>query len=317
MTLQIKNLNSNTFLADYKADFLSDYRESSRLVINAYINKFLSFVYENPDDRIDQHLINRYVNLIRTTYQSNNTYNSIISYTKNFLNYIRVNNLKKDSIPELNFKIESVDPYENAKLMNLAQFKQILDFVRKKRSTTRGKKQLRFRRDYLIFIFLFTTGIRKNELMNLKFSDISLNNAQLYIKIRQKNSKTANKMLNAELYSDLKQLKILMGKGDQDYIFTPLFNQNKFSHTALNFLLNKYYKKLISDTGWVTVHSLRYLSGYEASKSYDQDSLIRTKKHLNHSNISTTMHYLSKMEELSNPDDSTMNVLYKKIITNQ
>jgi len=191
----------NEILEDYRAWL--ELQGKSKNTIKTYsipIKKFLEFLkrYEKTDN-IDVFFLKEYINkdvilrfLITAKREKNLDPNSIRLYTRalsSFLKFIeREDLLKYLKAPKVDKRLPKYITYE--------EFQSILKLVKKKR-------------DRLILLLLFYTGLRVSELVNLKKGDIMLNDG--LIKVYGKGGKERiipipNFLIN-ELGEYLKEIK--------------------------------------------------------------------------------------------------------------
>lgn len=143
-------------------------------------------------------------------------------------------------------------------------------------------------RDRLILEFLYGTGVRVSELVNIKVSNINKNNKS--IKILGKGNKERIVYYNPVCHNLLnKYLNIYssINKKNVDYLF---FNQqgNKLTTQGISYLINKIIKK-ISFNKHITPHMLRH--SFATHLLNNGCDLLTVQELLGHQSISTTAIY--------------------------
>jgi len=128
--------------------------------------------------------------------------------------------------------------------------------------------------------FLLYTGCRKNEAVNLKWSDIDFQKNLLYI--RKENTKTKKaKVLNISV--ELRDIFQSITKNDSEYVFT---NRAGRKHQNISYIFSIFKQKL-GIRNEVTLHSFRHTTAtYLLRNGYDISMVSRI---LGHSDIYITM----------------------------
>lgn len=289
-------MNSLVKISDNKSlnikylGFLAKYvNHYTQYIVNHNIKKFVEFLscHNISLDRVDQSVVNIYVDGLRKKGLSNNTVNQNISCLAQFLKFI--------GKPELNFKRSRVTPYESSKLVSMEGLNNVLDFLRAKKDHV-GHKQWIYLRDYLLFSLMFLTGLRKNEVLSLQHKDVILENDKYVYTTKIKGGSVVTKLFPEQLVGDFLKLKQMENKTDKDFIFTSNYKgKHRVHNVSLNSIFNKHYQNANQTDQKVTVHSIRALSGY---KLFEQTKdILKVKQHMNHKNLNTTDIYLQKLME--------------------
>jgi len=270
--------------------FLSRYENSNTQgVVNHNIKHFIQFLTANgyTVENIDQSILNIYLDGLRKKGLSNSAYNQNVSNIKKCLEYFGHKHFE--------YKTAKRDAYQSIKLVSETAYRNIIRFLAEQKDTE-AKKHTKYLRDFVLFNTLFLTGLRKNELISLKHLDIRPEAGKYFYFAKCKGGKEIKKEFPEHLINDIQELKRLEKKTDKDYIFTSIYTVGgkKLSQPALNKILNIYHRKINGAKETVTVHSVRNLSAFKLF-SLTKD-ILKTKEHLNHSNLNTTQIYLSKLQ---------------------
>lgn len=149
-------------------------------------------------------------------------------------------------------------------------------------------------RDKVIIQFMYNTGIRVSELINLQIQDINFENRTVFIH-RGKGAKDRVVNLSQELAT---LLQVFIAKRTQGHLF--LSNWNKpFTSRAIQKKIKNLAKKA-NLPNWVSPHTLRHTCAVHALQAGVNIQTIR--KHLGHSEISTTQIYTEISDELVKRD---------------
>ena len=270
--------------------FLAGYNNiNTQKVIHSSIQDFRSFLNSIGinQEKIDQDIINLYLNHLRGRGLRNATYNLKVSNLKKYVEYMGVRGLT--------YKTEPIEVYGNMDIIPERDFKAIVHYLSEMKDKP-GAKSTRYLRDFVLFNLFFLTGIRKAEALSLKFSSIRVQGEGIYYSARCKGGKEITKPFPGSLFPLILLLKKKEMKQKDDHIFTADYNGKKLklSHFSVNKKLNKYHQIVNGKTETVSVHGIRNLSAWNVYKI--TKDILKVKEHLNHSNLNTTYKYLAKME---------------------
>jgi len=270
--------------------FLSRYENSNTQgIVNHNIKNFIQFLTSKgyTIEIIDQSILNIYLDSLRKKGLSNSAYNQNVSNIKKCLEYFGKKHFE--------YKTAKRDAYQTISLVSETAYKNIIRFLAVTKDKAE-KKHLKYLRDYILFNVLFLTGLRKNELISLKHCDIKPESDKYFYFAKCKGGKEIKKEFPDFLVKEIKELKKQEKKSEKDFIFTSIYTKGgkKLSQPALNKILNIYHRRINGAKETVTVHSVRNLSAFKLF-SLTKD-ILKTKEHLNHSNLNTTQIYLSKLQ---------------------
>lgn len=225
-----------------------------------YVNLFLK---NNQNNQLTKSSLVKTIRVHQKNHEANSTriyYYSIISYLKFLKKWKLINELRDIKLPTSSKK--------NRVIISLEEFESVFKTIK--------MNSLRKMRDWLIFYFLFCTGIRVGELYKIDLRKI--NNSKL--EIVGKGNKTRIIYIPDNLNSFLKLWK---------YQYLPINKNKKFiTYKTINLIVkkigNEYFNKDI------TPHSLR--RSYATNLLRKQIDIKTISELMGHSNINTTSSYI-------------------------
>ncbi len=143
-------------------------------------------------------------------------------------------------------------------------------------------------RDKVIFHLLVFGGLRRAEILGLKWQDINLSSGWMMVR-RAKGNKTRSVPLAAPLEEALKQLRAVMRPRAEEFV---LLDQKRRPISVSSFYYNIFnrYVTLSGISRHVTPHSFRHSCATALVKN--GESLPLVQEILGHSNITTTSMYI-------------------------
>lgn len=204
-------------------------------------------------------------------------------YIKIFFNYcvshgyLKVNPVDKISRP----KLPSVLP----RFLTLEQVNQLLISV----ETYPWRYQPEKPRNKAIIYTLLFTGIRLNELVNLKIADVNMTDREIIIR-KGKGRKQRMIPIHTSLYSVLQSYleHLKRNKVDSEWLFQSVLGKSNLKARGVQGLCEKLSKKL----GFkFSPHWLRHTFGRNCTNA--EISAFKIKEMMGHSDISTTQIYQS------------------------
>lgn len=155
---------------------------------------------------------------------------------------------------------------------------------------------------------LFTTGLRKAELINLKLKNITQKDEHQIIKVRAKGGKELTKVLHPKCFEVINEyLTYLKQNGDQlhpeDWVFRPTRNPiepknliKPLNPKSVDYIIKSWCKKAgILDR--ISPHSAR--ASYIGSALESGIELYKVSKDVGHSSVKTTEEYNKRRQKLS------------------
>ena len=241
----------------------------AKTTIDIYIKQYQKWYLYLGDRKPNKTLFVKYINNYAKTHQPNSVhliYSSLISIFKFEKKWKLINQCKDIKLPkmqQINRKIISLQEYENVK--NIVKLNSKIE-----------------KRNWIIFSFLFLTGVRVSELLEFNKNKIYDENK---LKIKGKGNKIRVIFLT-------KYLQELLTSWKANRI--PINSKNKLItikqiNTIVKTISNKYFNKEL------TPHGLR--RSYATNLLKNNVNIEVVKQTLGHSNINTTSRYIQINEE--------------------
>ncbi|ADO82714.1 tyrosine-type recombinase/integrase [Ilyobacter polytropus] len=289
-----RNLNSKNIFSMYKSEkTLKDYM--------FYLNKFLNFVYEGNGEfhkdeivrlmtEVEKEDIEDYVyHLIEERELKNTSVNKIISSLKSLYNELEKHGHENPLkfVPLLKVSRHN---FENVLKVSFSEIKEIL----KKHEVLDDKSY----RNRIIVHTLFYTGMRSQELLNLKYSDIIKREKEYVIKLEKtKSGREQYKALHPEcmekIFSYKKYIKKLYSLSDsqleEQYIFPSDFlNNTRLSYSSLYTIIQNMGKLIEKD---ISPHNIRHAVATELS--LQGADIMEIRDFLGHADTKVTEVYIN------------------------
>lgn len=183
--------------------------------------------------------------------------------------YITENPLEKVEPPKI--------PKRNPKYLTQKQAMRLIQ------STENEQEPLKSR-DRLMLLMFLTTGLRLDELHNIKLSDITDN----ALRVIGKGDKERTVILNTDLLNAIDSYLEVRPTTESEFLFVTR-SGNQMTHGGIQYTVNKYLQKAKLDKEGLSVHSLRHSA---AVMMVENDIDLRTiQEILGHEKISTTEIY--------------------------
>jgi len=161
-------------------------------------------------------------------------------------------------------------------------------------------------RDRFMLAFLYSSGLRINELSNLKIADIDTERLQIRV-VEGKGNKERYVPLSRLIAQKLpKYLKIC---NPENYLFNSTKRGKQFSHTAIQRIVRQ-AKIKAGILKQVSTHTFRHT--YATHLLENGVDLLTIKQILGHASILTTLIYLHVSERITKKFNSPLDILYKK-----
>lgn len=177
-------------------------------------------------------------------------------------------------------------------VISTADANKLLFFAR----NSGGRDMLWFR-DYTILAMFLFTGIRREELTNIRLTDIDLNNGAVLIhgKGNKQRKVYISKTLHAILSEYVMYYRTKLPKAEESEFLFPSLKSEKVCIATVSNIVNRFFEEAGIKTKGVSAHALRKRF---ATSVFEQTHDIATvSKMLGHSTPTVTMRYIAIDEE--------------------
>jgi len=266
------------YLNDFK-NFIESEKKYSKHTVSAYVNdleefnKFLKINSVKLNEKLNYSFVRQWIVELSENGLSTRSINRKISSLKSYFNFlIAINKLNVSPLKlHRNLKVEPkiIIPF------NEREMDKVFEIF----NNNLGKLD----RDFLIIEILYSTGIRRDELINLKFEDIYFE--QGLIKVLGKRNKERLVPVLPNLLSKIK--KYSSNNSNSNYLFKSK-NGKKISPSTVYRIVNKYFRQ-ISSKNKISPHVLRHsFATHMINNGADINSV---KEILGHSSLASTQIY--------------------------
>ena len=266
------------YLNDFK-NFIESEKKYSKHTVSAYVNdleefnKFLNTNSVKLNDKLNYSFIRQWIVELSENGLSTRSINRKISSLKSYFNFlIAINKLNVSPLKlHRNLKVEPkiIIPF------NEREMDKVFEIF----NNNSGKLD----RDFLIIEILYSTGIRRDELINLKFEDIYFE--QGLIKVLGKRNKERLVPILPNLLSKIKNYS--SNNSINNYLFKSK-NGKKISPSTIYRIVKKYFRQ-ISSKNKISPHVLRHsFATHMINNGADINSV---KEILGHSSLASTQIY--------------------------
>lgn len=266
------------YLSDFK-NFIESEKKYSKHTVSAYVNdleefnKFLNINRVKLNEKLNYSFVRQWIVELSENGLSTRSINRKISSLKSYFNFlIAINKLNVSPLKlHRNLKVEPkiIIPF------NEREMDKVFEIF----NNNSGKLD----RDFLIIEILYSTGIRRDELINLKFEDIYFE--QGLIKVLGKRNKERLVPVLPNLLSKIK--KYSSNNSIDSYLFKSK-NGKKISPSTIYRIVKKYFRQ-ISSKNKISPHVLRHsFATHMINNGADINSV---KEILGHSSLASTQIY--------------------------
>jgi|TARA_B100001939_G_scaffold288567_1_gene259485 integrase/recombinase XerC len=266
------------YLSDFK-NFIESEKKYSKHTVSAYINdleefnKFLNINRVKLNEKLNYSFVRQWIVELSENGLSSRSINRKISSLKSYFNFlIAINKLNVSPLKlHRNLKVDPkiIIPF------NEREMDKVFEIF----NNNSGKLD----RDFLIIEILYSTGIRRDELINLKFEDIYFE--QGLIKVLGKRNKERLVPVLPNLLSKIK--KYSSNNSINSYLFKSK-NGKKISPSTIYRIVKKYFRQ-ISSKNKISPHVLRHsFATHMINNGADINSV---KEILGHSSLASTQIY--------------------------
>ncbi len=263
------------------------------------------FIHINKKDKsITKQDFNNYIyNFSNSNLNMHKRYLIILSFCKFLLRFGNTNVFYE----EINFENNSLFKPHIYTKKEMNKFFSIID--------NKTFKKTNFNFEYpVLFRLLYSTGMRISEALNLKFSDIDLNDNVVNIIVSKEN-------ISRKIYISNSMKKVFM-----KYFQIMQFNANNYIFTTTKGNALYVFKKVVNSTNIPTnsirLHDLRHSFAVTAFDKMirmniePEEALLYLEKYLGHSSISSTEYYLHMTDNMQNEIISNMNKKFPNLYPN-
>lgn len=261
-------------------DYLEIEKKYSKKTVDAYLgdihefDKFLKVNFSNLNlKNIEYTNVRRWIVKLSEKNISKNTINRKLASLKSYFNFLVATNTIDISPLESHKNLKTVkkiiNPFTEQEINEVFKNFELLD--------------LKNKRDQLVIEILYSTGIRREELINIKISDIYFD--QKLIKVLGKRNKERLVPMLPKLSHNI---DLYIKNNDPEKFLFESKPQRKISISTLYRLVNKYFR-VVSTKTKISPHVLRHTF---ATHMYNNGADINSiKEILGHASLSSTELY--------------------------
>ena len=261
-------------------DYLEIEKKYSKKTVDAYLgdihefDKFLKVNFSNLNlKNIEYTNVRRWIVKLSEKNISKNTINRKLASLKSYFNFLVATNTIDISPLESHKNLKTVkkiiNPFTEQEINEVFKNFELLD--------------LKNKRDQLVIEILYSTGIRREELINIKISDIYFD--QKLIKVLGKRNKERLVPMLPKLSHNI---DLYIKNNDPEKFLFESKPQKKISISTLYRLVNKYFR-VVSTKTKISPHVLRHTF---ATHMYNNGADINSiKEVLGHASLSSTELY--------------------------
>ena len=260
-------------------NYLEAEKKYSILTVNAYTKDLEEFIYflestgASFNKNIQYTFIRNWIVFLSKNKISPNSINRKVSSIKAYFKFlVNIKEIKKSPLrnhTSLRTKSKVVNP------LNETEMKEVFELFKT------SEKELT--RDSMIIDILYSTGLRRAELINLKKSDIYFDDQ--FIKVLGKRNK---ERLVPMLPGLVKKLKLYSRNLEEDSFLLQSKNGNKISPSTIYRVVNKYLRSISTKTK-ISPHVLRHtFATHILNNGADINSI---KEILGHKSLASTQIY--------------------------
>lgn len=274
-------------------DFLDDRRFKNTTEVNiqnykTLLGEFVDYCNENEVlnvEEIESSLVKKYLVFCQNKGNSAGTVNTKLQRIRAFLNYMIEEGIVKENVAK---KVKRQKEDVKINVFSDQQIQQMLGYYRGLR---RREKSYFAYRGYMLILTFLGTGIRRTEIINLKWADVDLDN--LTMSVYGKRRKKEIVFLTEKLAKEMSAYNLFCKRhfGNlSDYVFV---NRDKTQMTQNSIMLvfqNLQRKMNFTDVR-VSPHTFRHTFCHRLAMS--GMSAFAIQKMMRHENISVTMRYVA------------------------
>ena len=258
--------------------------QNYKVLLGGFVDYCLENEILNVEDISSNH-VKRYLKDCQNRGNSAGTINTKLQRIRAFLNYMVEEDMVKENAAK-NVKRQKVDVKIN--VFNDEQIHQMLGYYR----NLRRREQSYFTyRGYLLILTFLGTGIRRTEIINLKWSDVDFEN--LTISVYGKSRKREIIFLTEKLAKEISTYNLFCVRHFKklgDYVFVNRDN-TQMTQNSIMLVFQNLQKKMNFPDVRVSPHTFRHTFCHRLAMS--GMSAFAIQKMMRHENISVTMRYVA------------------------
>ncbi|MFH1751725.1 MAG: site-specific tyrosine recombinase/integron integrase [archaeon] len=251
---------------------ISGYSDQTKKMYLLYTKKFLNYI-NKPALQAKRDDI---VGFMAEMKESRNLSNSSLSLIHSSLKFFFHNFLKQKIVDDVRL------PKQAKKLPTVLSVKEVKELIK---ATERGRNKL-------IVEFLYSSGVRVSECVNMKVVDLDLNECMARVKAG-KGNKDRIIILSKKWVTELKKYLNKRKKVKTEWLFSKKNGKKLSADTIQRIVRNS--KETAGIQKHVTVHSLRHSFATHLLES--GENIRKIQELLGHSNLSTTQIYTKVSEQ--------------------
>jgi len=280
-------------IADYKEDReFNNSSEANMRNIHYNLNVFYEYCIENEITNIEevthQHVRN-FLMMRKEEGDKPSTLNTRLLRIRALFNYcVEYEYIKKSPASRVKRQKENI----RIEVFTDEQINQMLSYYRRLKQRD---KSLYSYRDYTLIVFLLSTGFRKEETCNLKWSDVDLVNKT--IKVFGKNKKLETIVITEKLAKELSAFYLFTKRyfnEETEYVFPNRYGK-RLTRNAVHMIFRGLKEKMNFKDVRVSAHTFRHTFCNRLVASGMSPFAIQ--KMMRHENITVTMRYVNLWSE--------------------
>lgn len=286
MNKMIPSTLNNIIVEQQIAQYLLTIRRDKSLktfkTYSGNVKKFVAWFSEQNTTQNMREILKEYKAYLSKKFASAATININLSSLRSLFHYLYEEGLIASNETIL---LKNVKETQDSKRSALSKYQRTALIEHINSDTSKFAK-----RNRLIILLTLSTGIRANEISNIRVEDIKFHNADYVVFLKRKGyeNKSNYSILNPKIYLEIQ--KFLKGRAE-GYLFQSRKGlDRKLSTESLSRLIKLIFIEAGIDSSSITLHSLR--ASFAVMSLEAGADLFSLMTSLNHKSISTTQIYL-------------------------
>ncbi|PAE06452.1 integrase [Terribacillus saccharophilus] len=273
------------FLDDRKFRNTTDVNiQNYKVLLGGFINYCIESDVMNVEDVESKH-VKQYLMYSQRNGNSAGTINTKLQRIRAFFNYLLEEGMVTENVAS---KVKRQREEVKINVFSDMQIKQMLSYYRGLR---RREKSYFAYRGYMLIVTFLGTGIRRTEIINLKWSDIDFDN--LTMSVYGKRRKKEIVFMTERLAKELSAYNLFCKRHFpqlSDYVFVNRDN-NQMTQNSIMLIFQNLQKKMNFKDVRVSPHTFRHTFCHRLAMS--GMSAFAIQKMMRHENIAVTMRYVA------------------------